>query len=269
MVKSMVRVHEKIERLEPVRPSILTALISSGATLFEALQKLHHNTEKSLIVVDGFGRFEGVLDENLLREGLLRTRSMEASLAVLPLSADEAVHLDMPLDEVIKVVFGSSRSLIPVLDSRDRVINGLNRDQLHQLLVEDLEWDPRMDFTQLRTDFQHQDAVFRPWGFYKSLLTTEFSQTKIISLAPGQEISLQKHFHREEFWTVIQGEGIFRLDDDRALVEKGFTVRIPKEAVHWIRNTQTDRALILMEVQMGDYFGEDDIVRLSDKYRRS
>jgi mannose-1-phosphate guanylyltransferase/mannose-6-phosphate isomerase len=126
-----------------------------------------------------------------------------------------------------------------------------------------------MDFSQLHTAFQQQDAVFRPWGFYKSLLTTEFSQTKIISLAPGQEISLQKHFHREEYWTVIHGSGIFRLDDERFLVEKGFSVRIPVEAVHWIKNTQTEGALILMEVQMGDYFGEDDIVRLSDKYHRN
>ena len=269
MVKSMVRTQKTIERAEPVRPSILPALISSGATLFDALQKIHHNPGKALIVIDAYGRLEGVIDENLLREGLLRARSMEASLSVLPLSTVEAVHVDTPFDEVIKVVFGSRRTLIPVLDARDRVINGLSRDQFHQLLIEDLDWDPRMDFTQLHTDSLHQDAVFRPWGFYKSLLTTEFSQTKIISLDPGQEISCQKHFHREEYWTVIRGEGIFRLDDDRFLVEKGFTVRIPKESVHWIRNTQTEGALILMEVQMGEYFGEDDIVRLSDKYHRS
>jgi len=268
MVKSMVRHTQRIERPEPVRPSILPVLIADGATLFDALGQVHRNHGGSLIAVDDAGRPVGVIDEALLREGLLRARSMDAPVSALDLSAGEAVRLDTPFDEVVTTVLGGRRALIPILDGRDRVVNAFTREQLHQLLVEDLPWDPRRDFTALRADAQPPDAVFRPWGFYRSLLTTEFSQTKIISLAPGQEISRQLHFHREEYWTVIRGQGSFRLDDERFLVEKGFTVRIPKEAVHWIRNTQPEGALILMEVQLGDYFGEDDIVRLSDKYHR-
>ena len=275
MVESIRRLSGNVAP-EPVSPAIVPLLISPGATLFDALGRLDGQPRQALIVVDAAGRLEGVLDDAMVRAAILRTRSLDALVGdALPRDAGtgpasaNAVTLDTPFSEVVALSLAAPGDLIPVLDDRDRVVNAFTREQLHQLLAEDLPWDPRRDFTALTTAERRPDAVTRPWGFYRSLLTTAFTQAKILSVAPGQELSLQKHFRREEYWTVVRGEGSFRLDDDRYTVRRGFTVHIPREAVHWIRNTHPTEALILVEVQAGDYFGEDDIVRLSDKYRRA
>jgi len=268
MVESIRRLSGEVV-CEPVSPAIAPLLIPVGVTLYEALGRLDKNPTKALVVVDAAGRLEGVLDEAAVRAALLRTRSLEAPLTALALSCDAAVTLDTPFAQVVSTALAAPGFLIPVLDDRDRVVNAFTREALHQLLAEDLPWDPRRDFFALAADPRRPDAVTRPWGFYRSLLTTAFTQAKILSVAPGQELSLQKHFRREEYWTVVRGEGSFRLDDDRYTVRRGFTVHIPREAVHWIRNTHPTEALILVEVQAGDYFGEDDIVRLSDKYHRA
>jgi mannose-1-phosphate guanylyltransferase/mannose-6-phosphate isomerase len=267
MVESIRRYVDE-RRIERVAPSVVDLLVSSGETLHDALERLHTRPEKAVIVVDAVGRLEGVLDEAGLRGALLATGRLDARLSNLELPRDCAIHVDTPFDEVVGNTLATGAALVPVLDDRERVINAFTREQLHQWLAEDLPWDPRSDFTA-RGAGERPDAVTRPWGFYRSLLTTAFTQAKILSVAPGQELSLQKHFHREEYWTVVRGEGSFRLDDDRYTVRRGFTIHIPREAVHWIRNTHASEALILVEVQVGDYFGEDDIVRLSDKYHRA
>lgn len=253
---------------EHVAPSIAGLLVSSGETLYDALERLHARPEKAVVIVDTVGRLAGVLDEAGLRAALLSAGTLDAPLSSLDLPRDPSVHVDTPFDEVVRTTLAAAATLVPVLDDHDRVVNAFTREHLHHLLAGDLPWDPRVDFTAIGGG-ERPDAVTRPWGFYRSLLTTAFTQAKILSVAPGQELSLQKHFHREEYWTVVRGEGIFRLDDDRFTVRRGFTVHIPREAVHWIRNTHQSEALILVEVQVGDYFGEDDIVRLSDKYHRA
>lgn len=273
MVESIRRQIDE-RRLERVAPSVAGLLVSSGETLFAALERLHARPEKAVIIVDAAGRLAGILDEAGLRGALLTAGRLDATLRTLDLPQDPAVHVDTPFDEVVRITLAACAALVPVLDDRDRVINAFTREQLHHLLAGDLPWDPRCDFTILAAGASlaagdRPDAVTRPWGFYRSLLTTAFTQAKILSVAPGQELSLQKHFRREEYWTVVRGQGIFRLDDDRYTVRRGFTVHIPREAVHWIRNTHSSEALILIEVQVGDYFGEDDIFRLSDRYHRA
>lgn len=107
----------------------------------------------------------------------------------------------------------------------------------------------------------------RPWGSYEVLLDSDNCKVKTISVDPGHRLSYQYHNQRREVWTIISGSGVLTLDGDETHVEKESVIEIPIGSKHRIQNTGSE-PLIFIEVQTGTYFGEDDIVRLQDDYRR-
>jgi len=108
----------------------------------------------------------------------------------------------------------------------------------------------------------------RPWGHYENLLERDDHKVKEIIVQPGMRLSLQKHRHRAEHWTVVSGVALVTVGEQETLLKPGQSVDIPKGAVHRIMNPG-NIPLVFVEVQMGDYFGEDDIIRLEDDYGRS
>jgi mannose-1-phosphate guanylyltransferase/mannose-6-phosphate isomerase len=112
------------------------------------------------------------------------------------------------------------------------------------------------------------NRVYRPWGFYESLIHGDRFQVKRIVVAPGQRLSLQKHFHRAEHWVVVNGSAMVTRDGDTVLVRENESIYLPLGCVHRLENPGRI-GLTLIEVQSGSYLGEDDIVRLHDSYGRS
>ena len=113
-----------------------------------------------------------------------------------------------------------------------------------------------------------EEKIARPWGFFQTLVENEIFKVKIISIAPGQAPSYQYHFKREESWVVVSGVGELKLDGGVLSVSKGSCIQVKKEQKHQIRNVGNEN-LVFVEVQTGEYFGEDDIVRVQDDYGRS
>ena len=109
----------------------------------------------------------------------------------------------------------------------------------------------------------------RPWGSFENLLDTEYCKVKRIIVSPGQRLSYQYHHKREEVWTIVSGQGVVTIDGITTELTKGSVVQIPIETKHRIENTSHNQDLIFIEVQNGTYFGEDDIVRLEDDYKRN
>lgn len=107
----------------------------------------------------------------------------------------------------------------------------------------------------------------RPWGFYEVLSDKSDHKVKRISVYAGKRLSLQRHKHRSEHWYVINGRGTVTMDGREILVGPGDCVDIPCGAVHRIKNTGPE-IVVFIEVQTGDYFGEDDIERLEDDFGR-
>jgi mannose-6-phosphate isomerase-like protein (cupin superfamily) len=107
----------------------------------------------------------------------------------------------------------------------------------------------------------------RPWGFFEVLGEAGVHKVKRITLHPGQRLSLQSHRYREEHWVVVSGEAVVTLDKREIVLGPGGSVDIPREAPHRIRNPGSD-PLVFIEVQLGEYLEEDDIVRLEDDYGR-
>ena len=108
---------------------------------------------------------------------------------------------------------------------------------------------------------------FRPWGMYKVLEKTAGWKIKRIEVKPGQRLSYQKHFRRREHWLVVKGEALVILDGKEIRLKPGQSVDIPKGAWHRIGNPGKQK-LSFIEIQQGDYFGEDDIERMEDDYGR-
>lgn len=107
----------------------------------------------------------------------------------------------------------------------------------------------------------------RPWGDFAVLEERKTYKVKRIEVLPGQRLSYQKHEKRAEHWIIVTGKAVVTLNGKNIHLKKGQTIDIPQGAVHRIANPAKD-VLTLIEVQTGDYFGEDDIVRLEDDYGR-
>lgn len=110
-------------------------------------------------------------------------------------------------------------------------------------------------------------TVHRPWGYYKVLEDTDYFKSKRLVVYPDQSISLQYHQKRNETWTVVKGVAKVTYGNTTKDLGVGETIYIPANTVHRLAN-MTNENVELIEVQTGSYFGEDDIIRLEDKYNR-
>lgn len=108
----------------------------------------------------------------------------------------------------------------------------------------------------------------RPWGNYTVLEDSVQFKVKKIEVNPGASLSLQKHAQRSEHWVVVTGQAKVTVGEKTFLLNKNESTYIPREAVHRLENT-TKEKLVIIEAQVGDYLGEDDIVRLKDDYMRN
>lgn len=108
----------------------------------------------------------------------------------------------------------------------------------------------------------------RPWGSYTVLDEGDGFKIKRIEVLPEKRLSYQKHARRSEHWYVVRGTAKVTLNGDEILVRSGAAIDIPVGAAHRVENP-TDELLVFIEVQTGDYFGEDDIVRLEDDFGRA
>ena len=151
---------------------------------------------------------------------------------------------------------------IVVVEDKDTVlVTTREKSQDVKKIVEALQAEERPE-----PDLHRQ--VFRPWGSYDSVDGDDGFQVKRLIVNPGAVLSLQKHAHRAEHWVVVRGIARITRDDEVFDLSANESTYIPIGAVHRIENPG-DEPLHIIEVQCGDYLGEDDIVRLEDNYGRA
>ncbi len=119
-----------------------------------------------------------------------------------------------------------------------------------------------------RTEHQLHREVYRPWGKYDSVDAGTRYQVKRITVKPGAKLSVQMHHHRAEHWIVVSGTARVTLDGVERLLTENQSIYLPVGAVHALENPGK-LPLELIEVQVGGYLGEDDIVRFEDRYGRA
>ena len=109
--------------------------------------------------------------------------------------------------------------------------------------------------------------VYRPWGSYVELERSQFFRIKRLTVKPGEQFSLQKHLHRSEHWIVVSGMADVQLDGKKIQVRRGESTYVPEGMKHRLGNSGKI-PLEVIEVQIGEYLEEDDIIRFSDRYNR-
>jgi mannose-1-phosphate guanylyltransferase len=110
-------------------------------------------------------------------------------------------------------------------------------------------------------------TAHRPWGTYTVLEDTDKFKVKSINVRPGAKLSLQKHAKRSEHWVVVQGRAQVTVGKNVSILERNQSTYIPVQEIHRLENIGKEE-LILIEAQVGDYLGEDDIERIQDDYKR-
>lgn len=184
--------------------------------------------------------------------------------------SDENVILgDVIAEDCSGSLFHAENHLIAAIGVEDMVII----DTKDALLIakKDRVQDIKKIVDRLKTlergEYLLHREVFRPWGSYDSIDAGEGYQVKRITVKPGKSLSLQYHHKRSEHWVVVKGEALVQIGDDEQLVGENQAAYIPKGVKHRLTNPG-DTPIHLIEVQSGSYLGEDDIVRLEDKYGR-
>lgn len=110
-------------------------------------------------------------------------------------------------------------------------------------------------------------TTHRPWGLFTNLHEEGGFKVKKIVVNPSSRLSLQSHKHRKEHWVIVEGEALVTVGEQKLNLGSGQYVFIPLGSTHRLENTGA-APLVLVEVQLGEYLGEDDIIRYEDDYQR-
>ena len=177
--------------------------------------------------------------------------------AVFVDSHNSLVHAD---EAILTAVVGLDN--VVVITTPDAVLV-TSRDKAEQVkgLVEQLK-------AQNREQVVQHLRVYRPWGYYQAIDNGSRYQVKRIVVKPNAMLSLQKHSHRSEHWVVVRGTAEVTMGSEILTVHENESTYIPIGSVHRLANPGKI-PLELIEVQVGSYLGEDDIVRLTDQYGRN
>jgi mannose-1-phosphate guanylyltransferase/mannose-6-phosphate isomerase len=224
---------------------------------------------------------EGSID-HLVLEKTKRLRVVPAELDWSDLGSWDVVYGNSPKDEQGNAISGN----VLALGTRNSLIRGSNRLVtalgVENLIVVDTEdallicdMSKVQDVKKLVAvlaergvpEVKDPPTVTRPWGNFTVVAKGPGYQLKVIEVLPNQRMSLQYHHQRDEHWIVMEGTARVVLGDEARDLIQNEHARIPRGLVHRMGNT-SERMLRVMELQQGDYLGEDDIVRLEDQYGR-
>ncbi len=173
-------------------------------------------------------------------------------------SRDARGNLVWAQDKIVALIGLGNTAVVDTPDAL--LVCALDRAQEVRSVAEALQAEGREEAVFHRT-------VHRPWGTFTNLEEGAGYKVKRITVYPGQRLSLQLHRHRAEQWVVVRGRARVTRGDDVIDLDPGQTVHIPRGEKHRLENIG-EEILEIIEVQTGDYLGEDDIVRLQDDYGR-
>jgi mannose-1-phosphate guanylyltransferase / mannose-6-phosphate isomerase len=162
-------------------------------------------------------------------------------------------------DDILTTVVGLD-DVVVVAKSDAVLVASRNRSDLVKELVVSMR-------AKQRPEASEHVRMYRPWGWYQRIDRGARFHVKRIMVRPGASLSLQKHYHRAEHWVVVHGTAEVTVNENVTLVHENESIYVPIGSVHRLANPGRI-PLELIEVQVGSYTGEDDIIRIEDIYGR-
>ncbi|MBE6877823.1 MAG: CBS domain-containing protein [Ruminococcaceae bacterium] len=243
-------------------------VITNNMSLRDALQQMNDCKVKFLVVTDSDNRVVGTLTDGDIRRSILGGNDLGSPVENSVCRNITYLDKEDGLSEAVEAFKDERFEFLPVMDSEKHLINIITRRNLNIMLLKDIIFSTDFDFASLDDIILEHEIFTRPWGFYKTTVLNDMYQSKVIYVMPGQALSLQSHKRREEYWQIVKGTGTIQIGESVHTVYPGASFFIPKGCKHRMTNTSADETLIFTEVQLGDYFGEDDIERYEDRYSR-
>ena len=243
-------------------------VIGEEATILDALAKIDANKDGFLIVTDEMDATLGTLTDGDIRRAFLRGKTVKDSIKEIYNKTFTCLENTQKITDAIEIFKNNATKFLPILDGEHKLVNILTKQQMHSLLILDIHADLGYNFLELDDTILEHEVFQRPWGYYKTSLMNDYFQSKLICINPGGKLSLQSHARREEHWIIAHGNGVVQIGESLINVTRGSSLFIPKGCKHRVTNVDEKESLIITEVQLGDYFGEDDITRYEDVYGR-
>lgn len=244
-------------------------MIVEHETVLNALAKIDQNRKGFLVVVNESRIVVGTLTDGDIRRAFIAGHAVHAPITECYNQTFTRIVEDDDIGISVELFKNGKIKFLPILDRQGHLINIITRNNLQTLLLEDRSFDCHYDFLNMDDTVIDHEIFNRPWGYYKTTFLNPYAQSKIMKINPQAKLSLQAHHRREEYWVVIVGQGEVTIGESVKKVEAGSFIFIPQGCKHRVINTSQDATLMIAEVQLGDYFGEDDIIRFEDIYGRT
>ncbi|WP_391120340.1 CBS domain-containing protein [Psychrobacillus sp. L3] len=242
-------------------------IVTLNSTILEVIQQIEENKAGFVLVVEE-KKLKGTLTDGDVRRALINLHKLSDNIDKIIQPNFEFLKVTDSFDTIVAKFKTNKIQYLPIVDEANKLINILTKEQLHVVLLEGKKLDLKMDFSQFDGHTLSHEIYNRPWGYYKTVFLSEYVQAKVIHVEPLQQLSLQYHRKREEHWVVVKGQGEMTIGESKRSLSAGSYIFIPKGCLHRIKNTSGLDSLVISEVQLGDYFGEDDIIRIEDDYGR-
>lgn len=238
--------------------------------LFSASESAYANAAKEELIRIKHDDMMAIRDESIdyaVMEKSDRVRVVPSDIGWSDVGSFDALALELPNDEKNNLVIADKPvSLIDVedmiiVDTEDALLISRkgSSQKVKEIVGQYKKSDPELTHI-------HRTA-HRPWGTYTVLEDTPGYKIKRIMVKPGKRLSLQKHYHRNEHWIVVSGTATVRVGDETRLIRPNESTYIKMGEVHRLSN-EGKIPVVLIEAQVGEYTGEDDIVRIEDDFKR-
>ena len=265
-----------LEELERLRPDIL-------ACVEDAMAKAVRDVDFLRLDAAAFGRCPAESIDYAVMERTARASMVAADFGWSDVGSWSAlwalepkdprgnsVRGDVYLDQVSGCYVRAEDRLVAAVGVRDLVIVETDDAVLvaHKEHAQDVKEAVEHLKAARREEHISHRRVYRPWGYYETLDAGERFQVKRLMIKPQSRISLQRHRRRAEHWVVVSGRAKVTREDEVMTLGPNESTYIPVGKKHRLENVGAEELLVI-EVQSGDYLGEDDIERFDDDYRRS
>ena len=243
-----------------------TYSISYDESILSALDKMDKSGLRNLVVIQN-NKVKGTLTDGDVRRALLKGLALDDKVSKAMKSPCFTLFEGESSQSIVNMFQNEAINIVPIIGNQGELSNIITRKMFEKML---LSIQPISTSHTPVDDYISEDyrIASKPWGYYRTTILNELFQSKILYVLPGQALSLQSHKQREEHWTIISGTGSVQLDDSKKIVKPGDCIYIPKGCKHRIKNASNEEMLIFSEIQLGTYFGEDDIIRYDDMYGR-
>ena len=236
--------------------------------LLTALYKIENNKKGFLIVLYDDDKCCGTLSDGDIRRSILVNNNIGELTGAICAKTFVYINTTDSFEKIIQLFKDNKINFIPILDKNNKLINVITKRNMHLLLLKNIEYNYDYDFINMQDEEIENEIFYRPWGIYRTTLLNKYSQSKLLVVYPESELSLQEHKKRDEHWIIMHGNGNLVIGELKKRVTRGDYIFIPRGCKHQLINNDKKENLMVAEVQIGEYFGEDDIVRYSDKYGR-